>query len=238
MHLSASSLLLRNHPGRHLGQLVIPAIHGYPTVMRISRPGPGDVIHIEKIAPDGRFVIGYDGWLLADDDPILLLARWDRPDLPLSYVTFACGDLLLEAYYRQRPYNIFALFDGRSVPADAAWGQIIAGAAHNRRAELSLRSLCRTVSAECPLKGYYVNFARLVDYDDGNRRLIWRDLALDIWVPAAGEPLVLDEEEYQQLRLTESDPELARDIEKARRSLLHQAQTHAGVFAVNPGRQE
>ena len=194
---------------------------------------PGDLIHIEKWTHDGQSVITYDGWLLANDDPVLLLARWDRPDLALSYTTFARGDLLLEAYYRQRPYNIFALFDGSSAPVDAAWDQLIARAAHNPPAWASLHPLCHAVAAECPLKGYYINFTRPVCYDDSSRRLVWRDLALDIWVPAQGDPLVLDEEEYQQLKLAESEPELARDIEKARRDLLRQAHSRTGVFAVH-----
>ncbi len=202
--------------------------------MNASSIHPGDLVHIEKLAPDGQPVAAYDGWLLANDDPILILARWDLPDLPLPYTTFARGDLLLETYYRQRPYNIFALFDGSSVPTDVDWGQIIAGATQNRPVWASLRPLCRKVAAECPLKGYYVNFTRPVSCDDSGRKLIWRDLALDIWAPARGVPQVLDEEEYQRLRLAESEPELARDIEQARRDLLHQAETHTGVFATHP----
>lgn len=201
--------------------------------MSASFMHPGDLVHIEKLAPDGQPVVTYDGWLLANDAPILLLARWDRPDLPLSYTTFARGDLLLEAYYRQRPYNIFALFDGSAVPADVAWDQIIAGAGRNLSGWASLRPLCHIVAAECPLKGFYVNFTRPVYFDDASRKLIWHDLALDIWVPAQGDPLVLDEDEYQQLKLAESEPELARDIEKARRDLLHQAATHTGIFAAH-----
>jgi len=201
--------------------------------MSASSTHPGDLVHIEKSAPDGQLVATYDGWLLTTGDPVLLLARWDRPDLPLSYTTFARGDLLLEAYYRQRPYNIFALFDGSAVPADVAWDQIIARAAHTRPGWASLRPLCHWVAAECPLKGYYVNFTRPVCYDESGRKLIWHDLALDIWVPAQGDPLVLDEDEYLQLKLAESEPALARAITKARRDLLQQAATHTGVFAAH-----
>ena len=198
--------------------------------MNETPASPGDVIHIEKIAPDGQPVITYEGWLLADADPVLVLARWESPDLPLPYVTFAYGDLLLEAYYRQRPYNIFALFDGGEASPDIDWGEIIAGRSDLPRHLSTLEPLCQRIQAACPLKGHYINFTRLLRYDSAQRTLTWRDLALDIWAPANGQPLLLDEEEYRALNLAQSEPELARAIEQARRTLLHQARTHTRLF--------
>ena len=197
-----------------------------PSVVR-----PGDILHIEKLAPDGEHVITYDGWLISDGDPILILARWEMPDLPRPYVTFARGDLLLEAYYRHRPYNVFALFDGASAPADADWGEIIARLPDPRPTLASLRFLCPETPLSCPIKGYYINFTRPVRYDPASRRLIWHDLALDIWIPAVGRPLVLDEDAYRALNLAQSEPELARAIDQARSDLLRQAAAPAGVTA-------
>jgi len=192
---------------------------------------PGDILHIEKLAPDGQHVITYDGWLISDDDPILVLARWETPDLPRPYVTFAHGDLLLEAYYRHRPYNIFALFDGGSTPTDVDWGEIIARMPAPRPELASLQFLCPNEAPLCPLKGYYINFTRPVRYEPASRRLIWQDMALDIWIPAAGRPLTLDEDAYRALNLAQSEPELARAIDQARSDLLRQAAAPAGVTA-------
>jgi hypothetical protein len=200
-------------------------------MMRALAASPGDVIRIEKVAPDGRPVITYDGWLISDAEPILILARWEKPDLSLPYTTFARGDLLLETYYRQRPYNIFALFDGSQASPEIDWGAIAGRAAEKAPGLTSLAPFCLMVGADCPLKGYYINFTRPVDYRPAERRLTWRDLALDIWAPANGQPLVLDEEEYRALELSQKEPALARAIEQAREELLRQAQMHTGPFA-------
>ncbi len=189
--------------------------------MTPSSPLPGDVVQIEKLAPDGKSVISYQGWLVTDDDPILVLARWEMPDLHLSYTTFAHGDLLLEAYYRGRPYNIFALFDGQGAPEDVDWGAILARSADARPTLQSLEAICQNINARCPLKGFYVNFTHPVRYDPIHRRLVWRDLALDIWLPPQGPPLVLDEEEYRALNLVQTEPKLAHAIERIREQILH-----------------
>ncbi len=199
--------------------------------MNETPASPGDVIRIEKVAFNGQPVITYEGWLLSDADPVLILARWERPDLSLPYVTFAHGDLLVEAYYRQRPYNVFALFDGGEASPEIDWGEIIAGSSDPPSHLLStLEPLCQKIQAVCPLKGRYINFTRLLRYDPAQRMLTWRDLALDIWAPANGQPLLLDEEEYRALNLERTEPELARAIEQARQTLLHQALTHTGLF--------
>jgi len=199
--------------------------------MTTHRPERGDVIRIEKLDARGNPVITYPGWLIAESDPILVLARWDAPDLPQPYTTFARGDLLLEAYCRQRPCNIFALFDGSRIAADIDWGRILARTPDIGPGLSSLRSLCRELDARCPLKGFYINFTRPVRYDPAAGRLVWQDMALDVWLPPAGDPLILDEEEYRALNLPQTDPALARAIEQARNELLTQARTHTGFFA-------
>lgn len=194
----------------------------------------GEQIHVIKLAPDKRPVARYDGWLLSDADPILILARWERPDLRLAYTTFAHGDLLLEAYYRQRPYNIFALFDGSALPPDLAWGEIIPRHPPQKLSLTSLDPLCKWGAATCPLKGLYINFTSPVQFDPVQRLLIWHDLALDIWTPVQGPPLVLDEDAYRGLGLARTAPALAQAIEQARAQLLHDAQTRSGLFASLP----
>ena len=174
---------------------------------------PGDILTIEKRNAQGRLVVSYPGWLVRDGDPILTFARWNVPDLTTPYTTFAQGDLLLETFYRQRPYSIFSLYDGREIP-ERDWGEFLA-----RAREHALPWLCRALPATA-LKGHYVNFTRPIHFDPDQRCLAWFDLALDIWIPARGQPLVLDEADYQALNLDLREPELARAIQQARRAIL------------------
>ena len=179
------------------------------------------LIHIEKQTPQGRTLYRYQGWLLDEGEPIQILARWQLPDLPKPYTTFARGDLLLEFFYRQRPYNIFALFDGRAVPSATDFGKIIAA----QPAPVTFQTLCRAVGGSCPLKGYYINFTRPLRYHADQRLLAWRDVALDMWIPLQGPPQMLDEADYRVLNLPATDPHLARAIENARQDLLQRLQT-------------
>jgi predicted RNA-binding protein associated with RNAse of E/G family len=50
-----------------------------------------------------------------------------------------------------------------------------------------------------PLKGWYCNVCRPSAIRDGEVRC--EDLALDVWIPPDGPPLVLDEEEFLALEL-------------------------------------
>ena len=176
-------------------------------------PAAGDLITLEKRNARGHLVVSYPGWLVQSSDPILILARWNIPDLVTPYVTFAQGDLLLEAYHRQRPYNVFALYNGRDAP-NIDWAETLSRAGENARDQL-----CRLLP-DAALKGLYINFTRPVQFDPQRRRLAWFDLDLDIWVPAEGPPLLLDEAEYRALNLAETEPDLARAIEQAKRGWL------------------
>ena len=71
---------------------------------------------IVKLDAHGQEKIRYAGERLAIDVPngIGLLARWTMKDLDVGYVTFAQGDFLHEFFYRDRWYNVFALYDGGS----------------------------------------------------------------------------------------------------------------------------
>lgn len=50
------------------------------------------------------------------------------------------------------------------------------------------------------LKGWYCNVCRPAAL--GETEIRCEDLALDVWVPPAGEPLVLDEDEFADLAIT------------------------------------
>jgi len=189
---------------------------------------PGDIITLEKRNEEGQLVVSYPGWLVQDHDPILILARWHTPDLTTPYVTFAQGDLLLEAYYRQRPYNIFTLYDGRRIP-DRDWAALLA-----RAGEDAWIQLCRQLPDDA-IKGHYINFTRPIHFDPHARRLVWFDLALDIWLPARGQPLLLDEEEFRALELDRRDPALARAVEQAKEAWLSGRQSYHPCPEVRPG---
>ncbi|HEY80558.1 MAG TPA: DUF402 domain-containing protein [Caldilineae bacterium] len=176
-------------------------------------PAPGDLITLEKWNENGQLVVSYPGWLVHDRDPILILARWRTPDLTTPYVTFAQGDLLLEVYYRQRPYSIFTLYDGRQI-LHRDWGEFLFRAGEDARAQL-----CRQLS-DGAIKGHYINFTRPIRFDPDARRLAWFDLALDIWLPARGQPLLLDEEDFRALALEVRDPDLAQAVERAKDAWL------------------
>lgn len=173
----------------------------------------GQPMIIEKRNPDGDPVVEYPGWLVRDGNPILILAQWERPSLVTPYVTFAQGDLLLEAYYRDRPYNVFALYDGKQLtPMD--WAQFLA-----RWGAKAAEKLCQHLPKNA-LKGYYINFTRPIQVNFAKGRLAWLDLALDLWMPTQGKPWILDEEEYRALHIDTQDPDLARQVEQARQALL------------------
>lgn len=194
------------------------------------------MLTIHKADPNGAIQITYSGWLLDDKAAIILLARWIRPSMELPYVTFAQGDLLFETFYRDRPYNIFALYDGSALPAEAALGEIVEQVRNRQRRYPTSpayfpQQICSLLPLSCMLKGYYINFTYPVLYDADDGILIWRDLALDLWVPPAGQPLILDEAEYNALDLAHQDPALYDAIEQARERLWAHAVAHTGPFA-------
>ncbi len=175
---------------------------------------PGDRITIEKRNFRGDFVVSYPGWLVQATDPVLILARWDQASVSTPYVVFAQGDLLLEAYFRQRPYNIFALYDGKTLSADIDWPQYLSQAGDH-----AYQQVCRLLP-EHALKGYYINFTRPMHFDPQRRLLTWYDMVLDVWIPASGKPILLDEEPFERLQLAKTEPELATAIAKARDAFL------------------
>jgi len=194
------------------------------------------MLSIHKADRNGEVLISYSGWLLDDDDEITVLARWQRQPVILPYVTFAEGDFLVETFHRTRNYNIFALHDGGNVgdgvDIAAAVEQIQPLIRQDNRGARASNHPFSLLPWSCPLKGYYVNFTYPVDYDAQARVLTWRDLALDLWVPAEGQPLLLDSDEYEELALAQREPELDLAIKSALDQLWVHAVNHSGPFAI------
>jgi len=72
-------------------------------------------------------------------------------------------------------------------------------------------------------KGWYCNITRPVEVANG--AIIWRDLALDIFVNAEGKITVLDEDEFEALGLAQNDPEAWHKAREALEFLLSLART-------------
>ncbi len=191
------------------------------------------MLTIHKTTPHGSLVTSYPAWLLNNGNPLLVLAQWTRPTLPLPYVVFAHGDLLLEAFFLDRPYNIFSLYDGAGIGADL--GERVE---RGRRPtpehdfETAFGYWRQALGLDGRLKGRYINLSCPAVFDPAARTLTWRDLALDIWAPAVGAPLLLDEDEYAALGLAASDPALHRQVQQAVAQLWRQAGQHSGPFAL------
>ena len=192
---------------------------------------------IHKADHNGDIRVTYTGWLLDDTEAIVVLARWSRPPVLLPYVTFGVGDFLVETFYRTRYYNIFALYDGSDAPNEVDLTPIVERIRlefrQNNTSMLSPEQLRSNLSCSCPLKGYYVNFTYPVEYDVQAGVLIWRDLALDLWVPAQGQPLLLDADEYETLDLARRNPALHDSVQHALAQLWRHATTRTGPFGGN-----
>ncbi len=193
------------------------------------------MLTIHKANPDGHIVTSYPAWLLSEGVCVIALARWLRPSLSTPYITFAHGDFILEIFYADRPYNVFVLFDGAHIDQDAAE---LVSRWHRLPPDASLpdliRNFCATWLIPCLLKGYYVNFTYPASYDPAAATLIWRDLALDLWVPPQGQPCLLDEDEYAALDLARLDPAIHQAVAQALSQLWADALARTGPFAPPP----
>ncbi len=201
----------------------------------MSAPPPPPLITIQKADAAGRIVTRYHGCLLADGDPLLVLARWRHDPLHLSFVSLLPGDIFIEQYERHQYYNLFAIYNGKDIPLSETLCALMEPKREGQRLEHDIAAIIAAVrqryQAPCPLKGVYVNFTYPVQYDAERQILTWRDLALDIWLPAQGKPLLLDEDEYAALQLAEHEPETAAVIARAQAYLWRHAQQRSGPFA-------
>jgi predicted RNA-binding protein associated with RNAse of E/G family len=65
-------------------------------------------ITVHLLKPGKGTTVTYQGeLLLAEEDHILIHARWERAALDLGYVVFEPGDHFYEHYYTDRWFNIF-----------------------------------------------------------------------------------------------------------------------------------
>lgn len=205
------------------------------TVEAIALPAETRPVTVHKADAEGRIVTSYRGWLLAAGAAVVVLARWTKPTLVMPYVTFAQGDLLFETFYPDRYYNVFALYDGGGLPPEwspvepvNAWLRL-----HRRLAVARIpASFCREAGLPCAFKGYYVNFTYPVRFQAEPPELVWRDLALDLWIPAEGAPQLLDEAEYRALDLATRDPQTHAAVQTALTHLWEAARQHGHPFVL------
>ena len=126
---------------------------------------------VRKLNANGQEVWRYDvaQTILENDRMIQVEAFFALPaERDAGYVVFKPNDRAVETFYKDRWYNVFAIYDrddGR-------------------------------------LKGWYCNICRPASWT--TEAIECEDLELDVWVPAgdvAGEPLILDEDEFLALSL-------------------------------------
>lgn len=71
-------------------------------------------VTILKLDADGREIIRYTGRLLERSaNAIRLEATFELDDVTTLHFTFRRGDRLVETFYTDRWYNVFAVYDGR-----------------------------------------------------------------------------------------------------------------------------
>ncbi len=194
------------------------------------------MLTIHKADPQGHILTTYSGCLLTDDDPILVLARWRHSTLQAPFVTFDPGDLFIERYDRGRYYNVFAVYSGEGIDLNDEMCGVKEQMRRQKRLAATAADVLHLIqdmyhTSRRP-KGAYVNFSYPVEYNAQTQELIWRDLALDIWVPAQGQPLLLDEDEYALLDLPRREPQTAAAIQAALQRLWPHALRHSGPFAL------
>ncbi|NOZ48654.1 MAG: DUF402 domain-containing protein [Chloroflexi bacterium] len=193
------------------------------------------MLTIHKADPHGRILTTYSACLLTDNDPILVLARWRHDLLQTPFVTFHPGDIFIERYDRRRYYNIFTIFSGEGISLSDHLCGVREQIRDEERLALTMTDILQTITqayqAPCTLKGTYVNFTYPVEYDARQQSLLWRDLALDMWVPPQGSPLLLDEDEYADLDLPRHDPQADAAIQRQLRKLWQHALHRSGPFA-------
>jgi len=123
--------------------------------------------------------LGYEVWRyparLVDrnDIRVLVSARFNRTDMPFHGLLLKTNDLFFEAYYYEKWYNIYEIYD----------------------------------RDDGLLKGWYCNITRPAIIK--KQQIIYHDLALDLLVHPSGQQILLDEDEFSALTLTEKEQENA-----------------------------
>ncbi|MFE3491770.1 DUF402 domain-containing protein [Streptomyces sp. NPDC059169] len=144
----------------------------------------------------GRTKIRYAAELLADDGTrITVRAPWASEGVrDFGFVRFEPGDVFTEHYWRNTP-------PGRPDTPPVPWC-----------------SVKEVRSGDGTLKGWYCDVTRPAVCDGG--RLVVEDLDLDLWVSADGARILrLDEDEFAESGLAETDAQAARSAVRALDSL-------------------
>jgi len=69
---------------------------------------PDSPVHVRKLRPDGSQIFAWDGAVLrCDADGIVLRAEFNVDLVERDYATVRRGDVFVEFYYWDRPYNVF-----------------------------------------------------------------------------------------------------------------------------------
>ena len=72
-----------------------------------------ETITVHKLDADGREVWAYPARMLARGTTWLRLeAHYDRSDAEFPGLILKRGDRMVETFYADRPYNVFAIYDG------------------------------------------------------------------------------------------------------------------------------
>lgn len=124
-------------------------------------------ITVHKLDAAGREVWAYPTRLVARGPAwIRVEGTFDRDDVVVGGLGLRRGDRMLELFFADRWYNVFAILDG----------------------------------AHGGLKAWYCNITRPARLEAAD--VFAEDLALDLLVYPDGHSLVLDEDEFEGLRLT------------------------------------
>ncbi len=144
-----------------------------------------DVLGQEVLAYPTRLVGRGPGW-------VQLEGFYARPDVDFPGLVIRRGDRLLETFYADHWYNVFAVYEG----------------------------------ARGALRGWYCNITRPARIE--SQDVFADDLALDLIVDRRGHTHVLDEDEFERLRLAPEEEARAR---AALQHLRELAARRTGPFA-------
>lgn len=163
---------------------------------RTSPPSPpawadlttGVSVTVVKRAPDGSEAARYPGEVVATHAPgawVIVQAVWTYADVDIGGLAFRPGDLLLEWFSPDLPFNAFAVFTPQ----------------HRLRGWYANVTFPTILEAGRDAAGLPV--------------LVWHDLYLDLVALPNGSSVVLDEDELQESGIVTSDPALHRTITEA-----------------------
>jgi hypothetical protein len=149
---------------------------------------PGTIVAVAKLTPEGSEAARYSGVVVRRRDPdrwAIVRATWTNRQVDFDGLSFVPGDLLLEWFSPDVPFNAFAIFSPQGI--FRGW---YANVAYPAR-------LPQGTS------------------DDADPALLWQDLYLDLVGFPDGRWVLRDEDELRVAGLGEADPELLARIETA-----------------------